>query len=202
MSSKRKPTLAMVETAASKGDDAAAAFESNKPDRAKLELIAPHEPGAGVALRITSSEEAFAKAFGTLEQGVANMMIQQLIGLLHPDGSKPLSDETVDLVTALLTELEPKDVTECLLVSQMIAAHVGSMETARRGLRPNEAAAAVQTYLGLSGKLMRTFAGQLETLNRSRGKGTVQRVVVEKVNVEAGGQAVVGAVAGGGARGS
>jgi hypothetical protein len=41
---------------------------------------------------------------------------------------------------------------------------------------------------------MRTFTGQVEALNRGRGKGIIQRVVVERVNVEPGGQAVVGAV--------
>jgi hypothetical protein len=35
----------------------------------------------------------------------------------------------------------------------------------------------------------------METLNHGRGKGVTQRVIVEHVTVEAGGQAVVGAVA-------
>jgi hypothetical protein len=88
----------------------------------------------------------------------------------------------------------PKDVIEAMTGVQMVAAHRAAMETARRGLRDNQAPGASQMYLSLSGKLMRTFTGQIEALNRGRGKGIIQRVVVERVNVETGGPAVVGAV--------
>ena len=46
-------------------------------------------------------------------------------------------------------------------------------------------------------KLARTFAGQVEALKRYRTGGE-QRVTVEHVTVNAGGQAIVGAVSGGG----
>ena len=42
-------------------------------------------------------------------------------------------------------------------------------------------------------KLLRTFTTQLEALQRYRGKGQ-QKVTVEHVNVNAGGQAIVGTV--------
>ena len=42
-------------------------------------------------------------------------------------------------------------------------------------------------------KLMSLYAKQLETLNKHRGKGQ-QKVTVEHVNVQAGGQAIVGTV--------
>ena len=42
-------------------------------------------------------------------------------------------------------------------------------------------------------KLSRTYATLLEALNRHRGKG-LQKIVVERVAVQAGGQAIVGAV--------
>ncbi len=47
------------------------------------------------------------------------------------------------------------------------------------------------TNLRHAAKLLSIFAKQLETLNRNRGKGQ-QKVTVEYVNVEPGGQAVVG----------
>jgi hypothetical protein len=46
-------------------------------------------------------------------------------------------------------------------------------------------------------KLSRTYTALLEALNRHRGKGQ-QKVTVEHVHVHAGGQAIVGAVEGGG----
>jgi hypothetical protein len=54
-----------------------------------------------------------------------------------------------------------------------------------------------QMNLGAASKLSRTYAALLEALNRHRGKGQ-QVVRVEHVTVEAGGQAIVGAVAQGG----
>ncbi len=47
------------------------------------------------------------------------------------------------------------------------------------------------TNLRHAAKLLSIFAKQLETLNRNRGKGQ-QKVSVEYVNVEPGGQAMVG----------
>jgi hypothetical protein len=81
-----------------------------------------------------------------------------------------------------------------MLAVQMVAAHQAAMTTARLALRDDQIPSGRQLYLSLSGKLMRTFTGQVEALNRGRGKGIIQRVVVERVNVEPGGQAVVGAV--------
>ncbi|MBM3573859.1 MAG: hypothetical protein FJX52_16105 [Alphaproteobacteria bacterium] len=133
--------------------------------------------------------------FGTDERAVADLVYGQVLNILHHDKAQPLDDRVVDLALALVAEIKPKDMVETLLVSQMIAAHVGAMDCVRRGLQSGGLVSIAQTYLGLGGKLMRTFAVQLEALNRGRGKGVTQRVVVERVNVEPGGQAVVGAVA-------
>jgi hypothetical protein len=54
------------------------------------------------------------------------------------------------------------------------------------------------SYGNLAVKLSRTFAIQMEALNRYRGKGQ-QTVTVEQVNVNSGGQAIVGAIASGSA---
>ena len=54
--------------------------------------------------------------------------------------------------------------------------------------------------MGAADKLVRSFAALLEALNRHRGKGQ-QVVRVEHVTVQAGGQAIVGAVTQGGGGG-
>ena len=64
----------------------------------------------------------------------------------------------------------------------------------RRAMHPDQTPAGRQSYLGLALKAMRTFAQLVETLNHGRAKGPVQRVVVERVTVRDGGQAVVGSV--------
>jgi hypothetical protein len=59
------------------------------------------------------------------------------------------------------------------------------------------------TNLTQANKLVRSYAILLEAFDRRRGKGRPQVVRVERVTIEAGGQAIVGAVAqGGGGRGA
>jgi len=51
----------------------------------------------------------------------------------------------------------------------------------------------MNSYGNLANKLLRTYTAQVEALSRYRGKGQ-QTVRVEHVTVQAGGQAIVGAV--------
>ena len=137
-------------------------------------------------------EGATSLAFGTDDASVREMLAEQLVALLK-NPATPLDEAVVEQAIALISGIGPRDVTEAMLAVQMVAAHQTAMVTARRALAaPNANLAGF--YLSLSGKLMRTFTGQLEALNRGRGKGVVQRVVVERVNIERGAQAVVGAV--------
>src|SRR3954462_15799091 len=80
----------------------------------------------------------------------------------------------------------------------MIACHSASMETFRRAMLPEQGFEAWQAPVSAAGKLSRTYATLLEALDRHRGKGQPQVVRVERVTVEAGGQAIVGAVPQGG----
>ena len=57
-----------------------------------------------------------------------------------------------------------------------------------------------QVQVGAAGKLSRTYAALLEALGRHRGQGR-QVIRIERVTVEAGGQAIVGAVTQGGGGG-
>jgi hypothetical protein len=85
-----------------------------------------------------------------------------------------------------------------MLAAQLLGLHEAAMECLRRG------AVAGQTFEGgrrtsaRPNKLVRSYAVLLEALDRHRGKGRPQVVRVERVTVDAGGQAIVGAVAQGG----
>jgi hypothetical protein len=140
----------------------------------------------------------FVGAFGTTEQIIAEALFQQLLNALHPDPKKPLDAATANLVLALLHRIGPRDEIEAMLAAEMIVAHITSMDAARRALHVEQTAAGRATYLGLARKLMALYAIQMDALNRHRGKATVQKVIVEKVYVAPGGQAVVGAISGGG----
>src|SRR4051794_41564615 len=86
-----------------------------------------------------------------------------------------------------------------MLATQMVATNFcgDAPVTAGEGRRYDPAAGQRRN---LAVKLLRTFAMQVEALQRYRSKGQ-QRVTVEHVHVHHGGQAIVGAVTqGGGSR--
>ena len=80
----------------------------------------------------------------------------------------------------------------------MVAVHEAAMECLRRAMLDGQSFEGRQANLGQAGKLTRSYAVLLEALDRHRGKGQPQVVRVERVTVEAGGRAIVGAVSQGG----
>ena len=138
---------------------------------------------------------AFLTAFGTTELVIAETLFEQLLNVLHADPATPLDSATANLVLALLHRIAPRDELEAMLACQMIAAHMATMDATRRALHVEQSAAGRAAYLSLARKLMRLFTEQMDALNRHRGKGTTQKIVIERVVVERGAQAVVGAVA-------
>jgi len=76
----------------------------------------------------------------------------------------------------------------------MVGTHEAALECLRRAALPNQTFEGRDMALKHAHKLMTLYTQQLATLNKHRGKGQ-QKVTVEHVNVEAGGQAIVGNVA-------
>jgi hypothetical protein len=93
-----------------------------------------------------------------------------------------------------LTGIAPRDECEGMIAAQLVACHHASMECYRRAMIRDQPFDGRRENLNQANKLSRTYATLLETLNRHRGKGTQQKVIVEHVNVAAGGQAIVGNV--------
>jgi hypothetical protein len=109
--------------------------------------------------------------------------------------SKELQDQAA---LDAMAGIAPRDPVEGLLAAQMVAVHEAVMECFRRAAIPEQPFAGRDMALRHGAKLSRTYAALVETLDRHRGKGQPQVVRVERVTVEAGGQAIVGAVAPGG----
>ena len=93
-----------------------------------------------------------------------------------------------------LAAIGPKDELEGIIAAQLVACHNASMECYRRAMLPDQTFDGRHENLNQASKLSRTYSTLLETLNRHRGKGAQQKVIVEHVNVAAGGQAIVGNV--------
>ena len=99
---------------------------------------------------------------------------------------------------AAMKGIGPDDVIADMVAAQLVAAHQATMRCFKLAALPEQPFPVVQECLSQANKLSRTTAALVEALNRHRGKSGQQTVRVEHVTVEAGGQAVVGAVATGG----
>jgi hypothetical protein len=97
-----------------------------------------------------------------------------------------------------LRGIAPRDPVEGMLAAQMVATHDAAMQCYRRASAADQTFAGRDMALRHAGKLARSYAALVEALDRHRGKGQPQVVRVERVTVEAGGQAIVGAVSQGG----
>lgn len=95
--------------------------------------------------------------------------------------------------------IKPKDETEGMLAAQLVALHSAGMECLRRAAITGQPEHGRHSNLALGTKLLRNFSLTLEALNKHRGKGQ-QTVRVEHVQVNAGGQAIIGNVSHGGSK--
>ena len=101
-----------------------------------------------------------------------------------------------NFLLSVVRAVQPRDELETLLAVQMGAIHSATMMMARR-LNHVETIPQQDAAERALNKLARTYAMQMDALKRYRTGGQ-QRVIVEHVTVNAGGQAIVGAVAAGG----
>ena len=81
-----------------------------------------------------------------------------------------------------LAGIAPQDELEAMVASQMVAANAASMECFRRAMLRDQSLEGRAMNLSQANKAARTFAQLLEALDRHRGKGGEQRVVVEHVH--------------------
>ena len=125
--------------------------------------------------------------------------LQEIVNLLWLPNE--LSKEEIHARLACAIELyeclAPADGAEAMLAQQMVGTHHAAMECLRRANLANQSFEGRDMALKHATKLMSLYEKQLSALNKSRGKGQ-QKVTVEHVHVEAGGQAIVGNVEAGG----
>ncbi len=139
------------------------------------------------------SSDAIVEATGTNDPELAQRLINQVYETLWMPAE--LSDEErlqhTRAAIAALRGIKPRDEVEGMLATQMVATHAAAMECLRRSMIQEQKFEGRDNNLRHAAKLLSIFAKQLETLNRNRGKGQ-QKITIEHVNVEAGGQAMVG----------
>lgn len=121
-------------------------------------------------------------------------MICQIAAL--GEHGEPVSETASNFALSVIRGVNPTDEVEAMLAAQMAAVHQSTMTMAKRLNRVEHIPQQDSAERALN-KLARTFATQVQTLKKYRSKGE-QTVRIERVTVEKGGQAVVGAVQTGG----
>ena len=163
----------------------------------KCQLTEPDENGhrvANIALDHPDLEVGYrviADAFNIGDMTLFEGIIHDLSGIARePNGGPDLKQ--ANYAAAIIKGIKPKDATEALLASQMAAIQIATMKTASL-FGASKTTQYLDTYERSLNRLTRTFTTQMEALKRYRSKGN-QRIVVERVNVGDGGQAIVGNV--------
>lgn len=131
---------------------------------------------------------------GSKNDDFMNVLARQAISslwLAHSNEAE--ADKKIQAVLVAMMGAAPQDEVEGMLAAQMVGIHNASMECLRRAMIEDQTFAGRESNLSQANKLSRTYAMQMEALNRYRGKGQ-QKMTVEHVHVHAGGQAIVGNV--------
>ena len=121
--------------------------------------------------------------------------LSQIANLLWcPIGlSREASDARILRALDLFESIKPADGLEAMLAVQMVGAHEAATECLRRAMLADQTFEGRNVNLAHAQKMMGLYTRQLAALDKHRGKGQ-QKVTVEHVHVESGGQAIVGHV--------
>ena len=133
--------------------------------------------------------------FGRVDEGAGNTAVTTgVVSHLASLGShrRKVDEGSTNFALGFVDSMTPKDAAETLLMTQMAAIHLATMMLARR-LNHVENIPQQDAAERALNKLARTYAMQVEALKRYRTGGQ-QKVVVEHVTVNSGGQAIVGTV--------
>ena len=129
---------------------------------------------------------------GTADANFLNPLLTQLANAT----GKEMQEANLNFALSFIADIKPKDQLEAMLAAQMACVHIASMTFARR-LAHTQTIAQQDSAEKAYNKLLRTFTSQMEALRKYRTGGE-QKVTVHHVQVNEGGQAIVGNVNNGG----
>jgi hypothetical protein len=158
---------------------------SVKTEDGVMKIGAPHSDAKGFVAQLYD-------CFGTASAAFAEQAVARLVAVISRKGSASPTQTELNAALAAIGGIRPADEIEAMLAVQMVATYETAMDMLTRakhaGAMPH-----LQECGSLAVKLLRTYTVQLEALARRR-RGGEQRVIVQHVNVNEGGQAIVGAV--------
>jgi hypothetical protein len=133
------------------------------------------------------SKEQLQALYGTKTYEAADAILGTALNSFGQNAS-----EYADLMPAMAVEMETRDAVEAMLVTQMAATHV-AMTTMSLKLHHATSFQMRESFERSMTRLSRSFLAQMDQLKKYRAKAQ-QIVRVERVEVNEGGQAIVGDV--------
>jgi len=127
-------------------------------------------------------------------EGIASDVIKAimnpLINLIANQGNND-ADSAFNKSITLIAASDPKNQLELMLATQLAMTHITLGKSAQLLDRNCSEVKTINSLGNLYTKLSRLGIDQINTLERMKGKGQ-QKIIVERVNIEAGGQAAIG----------
>ena len=169
-----------------------AARQARKPSpKLTIEKTAPGAFGIGVDHKDRClGQVLLMQAIGTTDFHFAEEIMFQAANAGKNEAAPNTKD--ANFMIAVVEGIAPRDQVETMLAMQMAATHLASMTFARR-LANVETIQQQDSAANAFNKLQRTFTTQMQALKNYRSTGQ-QKVTVEHVTVQSGGQAIVGNV--------
>ncbi len=128
-----------------------------------------------------------ANTTGCMGKDAGIVLLNQVMNLLPPD-----SQQEANALSDWMNGIAPENEVEGMLAAQMVASHYMVMKFAARASK-NDTHVSIDANTKRMTKLMGAFSKHLETLQKYRNKGQ-QTIQVQHVQVNDGGQAIVGNV--------
>jgi hypothetical protein len=127
-------------------------------------------------------------------------IMSPLINLIHSQANNDPTasfDSAFNKSITLIAAADPKNQLELMLATQLAMTHMTLGKSAQLLDQNYKDVKTINSLGNLYTKLSRLGIDQINTLERMKGKGQ-QKIIVEKVNIESGGQAAIGVYEGGG----
>ncbi|MDF0492110.1 hypothetical protein [Bradyrhizobium yuanmingense] len=137
-----------------------------------------------------TGEQLLVEALGAADRDAMHGILRQLVKA-SVVGQKP-DEANLAFMISTIRSIAPKDSIEALLVSQMVSVHMAAMRCACRLACTDDLAQQEGIARALT-RLSRTFAAQVEALNRHRNSDE-RAITVQNLSVQDGGRAIVGNV--------
>jgi hypothetical protein len=193
----KKPTKALTRKPAQRRPVEAKKPAQSAPTRRQGPKLTK-TPGGAISVEIGKTIDELLprlrKSTGTHSHEVAIRVVDQIAAILVRPKPQDLNSALIQAVSTI-KELAPRNLIEAQLCTQLVATHETALMFLAAATREDQTVEGRDSNVLRATRLMRLHLEQIEALQKLRGKAGHQRVVVEHVNVHAGGQAVVGAIA-------